>query len=456
MGRRAQLSIILDGRARALRANPLVAFGMISSSVCFQVDDVSSLRVNIWINRDLSLFELSKAEKDQHGEPKVLCNNCDSNKPAKSMCFDCERFVCDFCITMHGRMEALKDHQIKTLEEITATVRPVMNKPKSCDKHFGEKLKLFCERCKVLVCRDCILIDHKDHEYSFIEDVVEKYKDKLERKSQEVKGIRQNVEDALNKVKEMEKRVEKISEDVEKEIDVIIDAKIQALEIKRNALKQELRNSKTLKMKRLSAQEDGLQMHSTAIKSAVDFTKNLLKNGTASDILTMMEQLTSRMSKLCKKDIDDKVDREDEVKVQVDENKPFGDPYFLRLVDKGAPDPNCCKLFSRHAKETILEVRNTVGDLVSVKQSRLGTNCPFDSPVVITSYRDLWKMSWSLFLSVKPSDTADSAVHRIKGVTLRKPETSSTPSRGQIESGSLEILIDGQPIKGSPFKVWKN
>lgn len=36
-------------------------------------------------------------------------------------------------------------------------------KPVFCDIHKQEPLKLFCETCDRLTCRDCQLQKHKDH-----------------------------------------------------------------------------------------------------------------------------------------------------------------------------------------------------------------------------------------------------------------------------------------------------
>lgn len=39
-------------------------------------------------------------------------------------------------------------------------------KPVFCDIHKQEPLKLFCETCDRLTCRDCQLLKHKDHKYA--------------------------------------------------------------------------------------------------------------------------------------------------------------------------------------------------------------------------------------------------------------------------------------------------
>lgn len=34
-----------------------------------------------------------------------------------------------------------------------------------CPIHCQESLKLFCETCDVLTCRNCLLTEHKEHRY---------------------------------------------------------------------------------------------------------------------------------------------------------------------------------------------------------------------------------------------------------------------------------------------------
>lgn len=41
----------------------------------------------------------------------------------------------------------------------------------TCKQHKQEQLKFFCEKCETLTCRDCQLMDHKDHKYQFLDQV---------------------------------------------------------------------------------------------------------------------------------------------------------------------------------------------------------------------------------------------------------------------------------------------
>lgn len=40
-------------------------------------------------------------------------------------------------------------------------------RPVFCPVHKQEQLKLFCETCDRLTCRDCQLLEHKEHRYKY-------------------------------------------------------------------------------------------------------------------------------------------------------------------------------------------------------------------------------------------------------------------------------------------------
>lgn len=43
-----------------------------------------------------------------------------------------------------------------------------------------EKLSLFCETCDRLTCRDCQLVDHRDHKYKFANEIASETRSSLD------------------------------------------------------------------------------------------------------------------------------------------------------------------------------------------------------------------------------------------------------------------------------------
>ena len=68
----------------------------------------------------------------------------------------------------HQRVRVTKDHVIKEKSEVASTSGEsnggrTEQKPLFCAVHLQEQLKLYCETCEKLTCRDCQLQEHKEH-----------------------------------------------------------------------------------------------------------------------------------------------------------------------------------------------------------------------------------------------------------------------------------------------------
>jgi hypothetical protein len=49
----------------------------------------------------------------------------------------------------------------------------------SCRTHRDEKFKYWCRRCNLLTCRDCVLLEHKDHVCVLINDEAKEFETKV-------------------------------------------------------------------------------------------------------------------------------------------------------------------------------------------------------------------------------------------------------------------------------------
>ncbi|KAM4615094.1 transcription intermediary factor 1-alpha-like isoform 2-T2 [Polymixia lowei] len=125
-----------------------------------------------------------------------VCMSCDDNTEATGYCVECVEFLCVTCVEAHQRVKFTRDHTIRQKEEMSpeavgmSTQRPVF-----CDIHKQEPLKLFCETCDRLTCRDCQLLKHKDHNYQFLEDAYRNHRQYLENMTQQLQEKRKAIEE---------------------------------------------------------------------------------------------------------------------------------------------------------------------------------------------------------------------------------------------------------------------
>ncbi|KAK3726929.1 hypothetical protein QZH41_004225 [Actinostola sp. cb2023] len=103
-------------------------------------------------------------------------------------------------------------------------------------------------------------------------------------------------------------------------------------------------------MKNLTAQEDGLVMQMTGLKSAIEFTENVLSKGSNSDVLSMSKQVVDRLCQLSAKPFDREVKDVYQLVLQVDERLiSDGIAKLAKVIDEYVPDPGQCETMKRIA-----------------------------------------------------------------------------------------------------------
>ncbi|XP_051237778.1 transcription intermediary factor 1-alpha-like isoform X2 [Dicentrarchus labrax] len=131
-----------------------------------------------------------------------LCMTCDDNTEAAGFCVNCVEYLCATCVEAHQRVRFTRDHTIRQKAEVSQEVHGVSTqRPMFCDIHKQEPLKLFCETCDLLTCRDCQLVKHKDHNYQFLEDAYKNHKQHMENMTHQLQEKKKLIEEVSDFIK---------------------------------------------------------------------------------------------------------------------------------------------------------------------------------------------------------------------------------------------------------------
>ena len=87
--------------------------------------------------------------------------------------------MCEECTVTHKTQHLSKNHKLATLAELKEGGAKQLEKKRYCSDHEGEELKLYCRTCQEVICRDCTIVTHKQHDYTFIKDVREELTKKM-------------------------------------------------------------------------------------------------------------------------------------------------------------------------------------------------------------------------------------------------------------------------------------
>lgn len=245
-----------------------------------------------------------KIELDNHHQ----CTSCDDRSTANSYCMNCNEWLCDACVNAHQRVKVTKDHIIQTKSSFNSSTDPATpgqdnsscgkEKPLFCKVHSQEQLRLFCANCDKLTCRDCQLVEHKDHRYQFIDEAASKHREIL-------KKLLQYLQINLGLLKETIVEVEKVSDalgsqetDIEAEINKAFNCLIEAMKTRQETLVKELKTLVHNKQALLAKQKKDLTQMRVILEHNHDFAEFAVKGGSNVALLYSRKVLGTRLHNL--------------------------------------------------------------------------------------------------------------------------------------------------------------
>ena len=299
----------------------------------------------------MTLLSMQDSNMSSFKKP-LVCEYCDNGDPAVSRCTHCCVFMCEFCVTAHKRMNAFKGHKILSLEEVKRVGSKALVKPAFCEKHGGELVKLFCQTCQKTICRDCTIVDHREHKYNFVADIAEKERRSVRAILEKCSTKEKAVQKGLKAVQNMKSRVlTKVSE-VNKQVDSFIDEQVKVLEEHRAHLKHKATTQGQVKVKLLDSQADDLSSLLAQLRSGIDFTGQAIADGDDVKLLSMKTQLIKRLSQLNSSQDQLKPCQNDYMKLQV--KRSIRDEGELAQMIYKQCDPQRCTISMGRGQEGVI------------------------------------------------------------------------------------------------------
>ena len=232
------------------------------------------------------------------GSSKLECDNCESGDPPVNRCNTCCHFLCEFCTQAHRRGRGTSSHGVVSIDEAKKMGSVAVTKPSLCNEHDGELLKLFCETCEEAICRDCTIVKHREHHYTFVKDAFAKNKKIMVEILSKTKGQARSLKKAIDGVSEMRRSVDLNADQTVQEVRNCFLKLSARLNARCEELIHDVEEIKKVKQKSLEIQQEELEAALGSVQSSVEFTEKALENGNEVEILNMRKQISSRLEKL--------------------------------------------------------------------------------------------------------------------------------------------------------------
>ena len=242
------------------------------------------------------LFDIQDILKKVNTPANNKCTKCDKRDPT-CYCRSCG-LLCDSCKKPHLEWKEFSSHEIVSLDQLTEDVInlvPPDQKIMQCSKHPATKLDLYCETCKEVICRDCILRVHRDHHYDLATDAFPQQKNVLigcvEPAEQQLASVNKALEDLDTLRGEITSQRQALETKIRSRIGVIHEA----LKAREEELISQLDQMTGQKLKNVASQQDQLEMVATRLKSCCGFLQESLRTGSQVEILAMRKSFVQQV-----------------------------------------------------------------------------------------------------------------------------------------------------------------
>ena len=397
---------------------------------------VSGLQTAFYLN---NLFEVRDAIEKVKDPQKTQCEKCEK-RVATSFCRSCGQFICARCTETHQEWKEFSSHEVITLAQLEGDVAqlvPPKKKVMFCSKHPTKELDLYCETCEELVCRDCTVRIHRDHQYDLVTDAFQKHKDVLVTSLQPVERQLDTVTKSLQQLDTHCQQITDQRETLVGNIHKTIQQLQETLEVRKTELIGQLDQITQQKLKTLAAQRDQVELVQTQLRSCLDFVKESLRTGSEGEILAMKKPVVKQVEEITA-----------EFKAEVLVPQERAD---IRFSAPSTPElTQTCQQFGKvyshpvspekcYATGKGLEVATVGEQATAILYAIDGDGKKCEQPLVNTSCELV----------------SDAGGPTVKGAVQKKEKNKYTISYQLTHRGrhQLHVKVEGVPIRGSPFAV---
>ena len=201
-------------------------------------------------------------------------------------------------LILHDNWKPNAGHQTLSLEEVANTAYQLPHaKPEATDNctDHNKPLEIFCETCEELICDDCTVKKHKDHDYDVVIDTYKKHRGILEKSSlqplnQQYDRLTQDKTSLINRKKEITQQGETTKENIHHTIDQLK----KVLDETERKLTGEVDVAVQHKVIVLDHQIKEVETALGEVRECRDHVEQSLKIGTPQQVLSTKSQMMSR------------------------------------------------------------------------------------------------------------------------------------------------------------------
>ena len=326
----------------------------------------------------------------------LKCENEIDDNPAAIKCLDCNFYLCENCTADHKKHRVSRHHKLATLAELKEGGAKQLEQKRYCSDHEEEELKLYCRTCQEVICRDCTIVTHKQHDYTFIKDIREELTKKMETLLASVDGKKAEYQGHLNSIHQASENETQKLASKETSVNMFFDSRITALQDCKKSVLSSLATVSAAHTKQLLADEESLEFSRTRLTNARTFTQQQLSSASNTDLAMMSKQVIQQLEIIRKHKL--KIVQAPLWELSLSEDNPLNSKIESLSADAIAK----AVVVSDLANPALLgknsfQIRaKKVSNVFQLMQPEVTVTLPFCDPCPVQVYRSSGYNSWSV------------------------------------------------------------
>ena len=253
-----------------------------SEAVSTGTSDVDSMTVGA---TNFALLAHIEAGRVASGQTTLGCLECEE-QDATYTCLDCSLLLCDICLKHHNRKKKSKHHDVLHIAELKRRNLALPMPKRTCKKHKGQELKLYCNTCMVCICFDGTVQDHKGHDYSLLTDVASELRAELVGHAEKISELQATLEDCIARVTAEQAALASEAADQTTLVASHFDLLIDNLRARQKQLTIQIEEAHARKLKMLSDQRRALLRDVACMSAGSNHAK---RTANLNDIFLMVQ-----------------------------------------------------------------------------------------------------------------------------------------------------------------------
>lgn len=274
--------------------------------VCQTFLDVNpqEMKTNIYLQNRVCFFR-ERAESLTNPVCAVCCLKLQKNVPAVAQCISCSDFLCKVCSDIHTLTTLTINHQVLSMTEIkTGKYDDAMfmaSFKACCPKHSNEELKFYCKPCHILTCINCVVLEHKGHDFKSIDELREEKGNSVKILYEELKAKLGTLNQTKDLLVSRKGQLESKKTGLQSEITKKSSEAASRIDKGKNKMLKDLEDFFLPKSRNLKSGLKSMSTQCKTIRQALQYAEFML-NGSNAEIVFSLDELQESLENCARND----------------------------------------------------------------------------------------------------------------------------------------------------------